>query len=400
MWRYECPCCDRCKGVEEAAQSLKNDYKSLWDQYKRVTDFLDGLRKRGTAVIDLPANKVAEQARLSFELSQRQNQWDMLKQSHPECAHHMPGNVWDGTGGPVTDPSETPPAAPGSTAAAESAATQYANLANEETQTADAIVGFLGSTTGSYTAPPTGYNGERTRVTSAHKELAARQKAEAKLLANPDKAPKDDPKKTFANPVESKTAGIKLPDKKSDPEYVAAQATSARLKANGFAAASLEATARYRSAKAAGDMPAMLARAKEAVLFADDAIAFARGAAREQATADRNLTKEIDAAMAKAAAKGQKLPELLEKFQAAVKADGLPAHYRDALKAAGASDADLTAARDRLLALKPGEVEKALQTLRARAADPRPRPPDWVALLTQWNAALKTYHSEQKPNKK
>jgi hypothetical protein len=400
MWRHTCPCCDRCEGVKEQAQSLKNDYRALWDQYKRVTDFLNGLRKRGTAVIDLPADKVAEQARLSFELAQRQLQWDILKQSHPDCAHHMPGNVWDGTGGPVTDPSVPPAPAPGSAAAAESAAAQYASIADEETRTADAIVGFLGSTGGNYTAPPTGYNGERTRATKAYQQLADRQKAEIRSLANPDKAPKEGAAKTFDKPVEAKPEGIKSPAKAGTPESVAAQATSHRLKASEFATASQEALARYRAAKAAGDKPAMLARAQEAALFADDAIAFARAAAREQATADGNLAKAIDSALAKAAEKGQKLPALLEKFQAAVKESGLPTHYRDALKSAGASDAELAAARDRLLALKPEQVEKALQTLRARGENPRPRPPDWVALLTQWNAAMKLYHSEPKPKKK
>lgn len=400
MWRYECPCCDRCQAVEEAAQSLKNTYKSRWDQYKRVTDLLNRLRAKGTAVVDLPADKVAEQARLQFDLWQLQLQWDILKQSHPDCTHHMPGNVWDGTGGPVTDPTgaSTSAATPGSTAAAESAAREYGDLADEERRTADAIVGFLGSTTGGYTAPPAGYNGERTRVSTAHQELADRHKAEAKILANPAKAPKDD--KTFGNPVEPKAVGIQVLGKAADPARIAAQATSARLKANGFAAAGLEAQARYRSAKAAGDGPAMLARAKEAILFADDAIAFARAAAREQATADGNLVKEIDSALAKAAEKGQKLPELLAKFQAEVKANGLPAHYRDALKTAGVKDPDLDTARDRLLALKPADVEKALQKLRDRSDDPRPRPPDWIALQTQWNAALKQYHSEQKPAKK
>jgi hypothetical protein len=396
----KCPCCDHCKSVEDQATSLKNDYRSLWDQYQRVTNFLDGLRKRGTADIDLPGDKVAEQARLSFELSQRQAQWAMLKQSHPGCAHHMPGNVWDGTGGPVNDPSERPPAAPGSAAAAESAATQYATLAHEETRAADAIVGFLGSTTGNYTAPPSGYNGERTRATKAYQQLAERQKAEMRQLANPAAAPKDGANRNFKRPVEAKGEGFKVTGRAGAPEHVAAEATRLRLTASELAASSLEAQARYRAAKAAGDLPAMLDRGREAVLFADDAIAYARAAARERATADKELARAIDSGLKKAAEKGQKLPDLLEKFQGAVKSGGLPAHYRDALKAAGASDAELAAARDRLLALKPDQVEKALQSLRATGENPRPRPPDWVALLTQWNAAMKLYHSEQKPDKK
>ena len=180
---------------------------------------LNRLRAKGTAVVDLPADKVAEQARLQFDLWQLQLQWDILKESHPDCAHHMPGNVWDGTGGPVTNPNAAAAAAatPGSTAAAESAAREYADLADEERRTADAIVGFLGSSTGNYTAPPSGYNGERTRVTTAHQELADRQKAEAKILANPAKAPRDN--KTFGNPVEPKAVGLQVPGKAADPAH-------------------------------------------------------------------------------------------------------------------------------------------------------------------------------------
>ena len=108
----DCPCCNRCEGVKDQAQSLKNDYKSLWDQYKRVTDFLNGLRAKGTAVIDLPFGQGGGAGPAQFRARpQRQAQWDMLKQSTPGWRPPMPGNVWDGTGGPVTDPSERPAAA-------------------------------------------------------------------------------------------------------------------------------------------------------------------------------------------------------------------------------------------------------------------------------------------------
>jgi hypothetical protein len=323
----------------------------------------------------------------------------MLKEDYPNCRHHMPGNVWDGTGGPVANPNSPAWGASGSAAAAESSATRLADLANEEQQINDIAQGFLGTSTGAYVAPKPALYGQRPRQGAGYVKLAAANKAEAELLKPTDKPAKADPNKTYQKPVEPKVDGIKAPAS-PEAEHIAARSTDSRLKANGYSAAHLEAMARFRAAKAANDKDAMFARAKEAVLCAVDSLAYAQAAADDQRLLDQNIVKAIDEALAAAAKKGTKLPELLEKFQAEVKEKGLPQGYKDALKAAGATDAELDAARGRLLALKPAQVEKTLNLLRARGAESRSHAPDWLVLYSQFSAALKQFDAIAKPDKK
>ena len=142
-------------------------------------------------------------------------------------------------------------------------------------------------------------------MTKAYQQVADRQKAEMRRLANPDKTPKE-ANRTFDKPVEAKAEEIKS----------ARQGRRARTR-RGAGHEPPPQGERGSQRRAWKRRPALSGRegggrqARDAGRcqgggpFADDAIAFAREAAREgQATADRNLAKEIDSALAKAAAKG------------------------------------------------------------------------------------------------
>jgi hypothetical protein len=391
----ECGCCEGdCTHAKEHAQNLRDSYRRYRTEYERIRQEVTALMTAGRPV---PPALAAREAELGNPdggiLPELENQFADLRRL---CPLEVTGNVWDGYPGPLGQ-------APAQGAAAAHAFRVYDGMVRGN-EALDTVLQFLNTLGAGYTPPAEGFNGDRAQVTRAQKQLAEQYK----LQNRPDPAPKPDPNK-YREPVKPDVKRVTHRAETTGAERRAAEAANYRLGAVAYSAAYLEAAARFRAAKAADDKEAMLAQAQDARRFAWTARQLAGYAARSEAAAAAEELKAVQASLDAAAKNGVRLPDLLAKFQAGVKESGLPAAYRDALKAAGADDAELAAARQRLLDLTPEKVEATLAARKAWVAertraredkDRRVLTPDALVLEGDYLAARLLHPGAQKKPKK
>ncbi len=392
-----CPCCqpEDCKTAAQRAQGLRNRYKALRQRYEQLNQEIAKLRSSGQPI---PTAKVREQANMNFDLGQLEMQYSIL---NADCPTQVPGeNVWDGLyGGPVEDSPVSGPkddAARASKAATQAAAS-YDRLSQTEQQQLEAITGFLNSSASGFSPPPTGYNGQRAQATRGYRTVADAYRKEAQLLTKGGAA-KPDPKADLTKPAVPKFPDIKIARDAASHVQNQGIAARARLEANIYILAYLQARESYRQALATGNKVAAKTHARLAVEFAFQAKGYAQWAADHQHKADAAHQKMLDERLEAAAKKGLTLAELLKNFQSQIKKEGLPAQLRDALTAAGATAEELDAVKDRLLALTPEAVETVLKERRTRVKTPEQsaQAPDALFLGAQLMAARHWFHQQVK----
>lgn len=381
-----CPCCraQDCADAAAKADRLRATYGPLRSRYDSVRQEIAALRAENN---EIPRALSSEEAKLNFDLGQLELQYAILKQ---ECPAQVAGNLWDDAGGPVEDSPAAADAASRPVRAADKAAKNYQRIAHDEAHQLDVLLHFLGAAADGYAPPISGFNGERVQAARQYAELAAGFAKEAEKLAKPGSAgaPDDAKPKDFALPKLKVPAGADALVKQQ------AAALQARLNANAYLKAYFEARQAQRVAEIGKDAEAAKKFGRDAVKYIWLAREGSLSAARLQRAADASHQKSLDESLAAAAQNGVALGELLKRFQARVKANGVPAETRQALANAGAGDEEVQAVEKRLLALTEEDVNRVLEARRKQLNAPPDaiRGADAFVLEAQYMATRAAFH--------
>lgn len=386
-----CPCCKGldCADAAEKANQLRSTYGRLRSRYDAVRQEIAALKSAGK---DVPRALSNEEAKLNFDLGQLELQYAILKE---ECPAQVKGNLWDGAGGPVEGSPATADMGARAARAASNAAKGYRQLAHDEAHQLDVLLQFLGTAADGYAPPATGFNGERVQVAKQYSELATAFETESKKLAAPVRANESGalPKLEDVKPPK-----VQAPANASALVKQQAAALQSRLEANAYAKAYLQFLDGERASTAAGKAEEAKKFGRAAVKYAWFARQAAQLAERLERTADAAHQEALDASLAAADKKGLGVDELLKRFQASVKANGVPAELRQALSSAGLADEEIAAVGKRLLQLTNADVDHVLKARRERLKEMNESvsASDSLALEAQYMATRAKFHRPPK----
>jgi hypothetical protein len=365
-----CPLCrDPCKDDKEHAKQLRADYAALWQEYTEVRKQVTALMSAGKEV---PRDLAAKEADLNYQLYLKALEWALCKER--KCGAAYDGNIWDGLegGGPPQSIYDDETVLNTDQKAALSGEKTYTKLASAEWQSVDVLDGVLAVAAEGYAPPAHDFPAARVRAARTYAQLAATYRAEtARLKADP----KPDPKVNFKEAAKPDLFAIKGLEGLPGEKQPAAHHAQVRVNAGEYLLASHRAMGLYRAAKGAGDKEAQARQVHAALESAWLARVHADYGREEGFKVEVAYQKALDASLEKAAKAGVKAADLLAKYQARVKESGLPEDFRKALKEGGATDAEIDAAKKRVLALKPEDVENLLAARRARFGPAAKKPP-------------------------
>jgi hypothetical protein len=359
MWRMKsCPLCDRpCDRADEIMAQLRRTYRKLRDELADVQKKIGQHKLAGNPV---PHSLSAREDYLLdptySPLVQLERQWDIIKQMCKKS-----GNIWGEGEGPIdrNPPKDDRGRQRGLAAGAAGA---YKRCARDETTANDILSGFFGSALPDFKPPVASFRKDRARVANDYLLVAKVYDDTAAALGKPPESPKPDAEKTYTKPVKPVLVVVAWKEKGTRDENLAASTIEWKRNNAAYTRAYLEAVRRFLVAQAVGDKEAMAARSLEARQFAWYALKWGQQAAQNDAATAVTELKALTAALEKAAKAGNRLADLLERFQKEVKEKGLPAEYRESLQGAGASESELDAAKKRLLELTPAGVEEYLKS--------------------------------------